>query len=420
MTGHADRAHGLGTRLDKLRQQLQNPPGMRVLYVTSRFPCRGVHGDQVRAFQQLLQLGQRHAIRLVSAAPPDPRHSGLDELRACCESIDLLPLPAWRQLLGMARAGILGRPLQTGLYDLWPGKRLSGILEGGDFDLVHVQLARLAGVLPRVAPLPCVVDLVDALSLNMRRRAEFGRPPMAWIARSESRRLQRLEESLISQATALCVSAQTDLQALPAAAKVTQVGNGFEPSRFPFCRMEARSEHLVFVGNLGYFPNVDAALWLVDEVLPRLRARWPQTRLQLVGARPALRLRRHVAGHPQVELVGPVEDVHPYLARAGIALAPLRAGSGQQLKLLEAMASGAPVVASTGCAAAVEAEHGRHLLVADSAEATANAIDALLRDRQAATAFATAARALVEQRWSWQRSAESLEALWLQAATRAL
>jgi len=114
---------------------------------------------------------------------------------------------------------------------------------------------------------------------------------------------------------------------------------------FPFTDGERPPARIVFAGNLGYFPNVDAAAWLARDILPRLRAARADVELRLVGARPA-RAIRALASEPGVSLAASVPAMAPELAAATVALIPLRAGSGLQNKVLEAMSVGTPVVAT--------------------------------------------------------------------------
>ncbi len=154
-------------------------------------------------------------------------------------------------------------------------------------------------------------------------------------------------------------------------------------------------------------------------MMPQLLQQVPDAHLQLVGARPAARLRRVASRSPGVELVGPVESMHPFLARAAIAVVPLRSGSGQQLKMLEAMATGTPVVATSQSSAGLRVKDGEHLLVADGAEEMTAAIVRLLGDPALRTRLATQARELVEREHSWEQSAHELERLWIAVATAA-
>ena len=145
---------------------------------------------------------------------------------------------------------------------------------------------------------------------------------------------------------------------------------------------------VVLVGNLTYGPNVDGAVWLVQEVLPRLA---PDARVLLVG--PAAPAVRALAGS-RVEVTGAVEDTAPHLAAASVVAVPVRHGSGTRIKVLEAMAAGRPVVSTRAGAAGLLVVDGEHLQLADSPEAFAAAL-ARARDAAAVAPMLAAARALV-------------------------
>lgn len=390
---------------------------MRVLFATNRCPGALTRGDQLRAFQHIRHLASRHAITLL-CFDPDASGDALAVLRACCERVIVAP----RNRLGMGLRALAalpgGRPLQVAMHDAVPSAaNLAGLLATSRFHLAHLQLVRLGGLVPRLAPLPVVVDLVDALSLNMARRAAFDRGPLRLVACMEAARLANYERALCSQVAAATVCAAADRAAIGDAGNLHLVGNGVDLRRFPFLQPDASNSDIVFVGNLGYFPNVDAATWFANAVFPRVRAGHPQACLRLVGARPAPALRQLASMQAGVELVGEVPDVLPHLQRAAVAVVPLRAGSGQQLKLLEAMAAGTPVVATSQSAIGLDAVDGEHLLIADDATTMAEAVLRLLRDPALARRLALAARARVEERWSWERSALDLERVWMAAAS---
>jgi len=126
-------------------------------------------------------------------------------------------------------------------------------------------------------------------------------------------------------------------------------------------------------------------------------------------------LHRIAAIDRSVSLVGPVADVYPYLARATITVAPLRSGSGQQLKVLEAMAAGTPTVASPLAAAGLDAQDNEHFLIGQDATHFASQVVRLLSDRALRGRVAAMARVLVASHYTWEQSAQALERLWQQA-----
>jgi sugar transferase (PEP-CTERM/EpsH1 system associated) len=389
---------------------------MHVLFLASRHPARATRGDQLRAYQHIRLLSQRHRITLVCMDDPALDTEARREMADYCERVVVLTSNRWR-MFAQALAALPGHlPLQMAMQEAMPlAAAARKAMAATRFDLAHVMLARLGGVIGTLSPLPVVLDFVDALSLNMAQRAQWDRAPWSWIAREESQRLARYERELCGRVAQAAVCAARDRATIGDFPNLHCVSNGIDLAQFPQRTEMPDSKEIVFVGNLGYFPNVDAALWLCNAVMPLIT----DAHLSLVGARPAHVLRRAAAASERVTLVGAVPAVQPYLARAAVAVAPMRAGSGQQIKVLEAMAIGTPVVATPQTAAGMDARDGEHLLVAEDAASFAAAVNRLLSDPALGLRLATAARELVATRYSWEHSAADLEKLWITATAAA-
>jgi glycosyltransferase involved in cell wall biosynthesis len=151
---------------------------------------------------------------------------------------------------------------------------------------------------------------------------------------------------------------------------------------------------VVFVGGFRHPPNVDAAVWLADEILPLVRSRVPAARLTIVGADPPAAVRDRAGG--PVSVTGRVASVQPYLESAAVVVAPVRFGGGMRLKVLQAMALARPVVTTTRGAAGVwNPADTPTLRVADDARGIAHHIAALLTAPEGRLALGARARAAV-------------------------
>jgi glycosyltransferase involved in cell wall biosynthesis len=296
-------------------------------------------------------------------------------------------------------------------------RALRRALEGRAFDLVHAQLARMAPYLDDV-PAPRFVDLVDALSLSTARRSRHHRGPLRWLTALEAERLRRYERGLCTAVEGVCVASPVDRDAIGAGERLGVVPNGVDLGRLPYERGGRDPATVVFTGNMGYFPNVNAVRWFVPRVWPLVRRQVPAARLDIVGARPTPAVRRLASASEAVRVLGFVEDVRPHLRAATVSVAPMQAGAGQQFKVLEAMASGTPVVATPLAAAGLEAGDADGLLVANEPEDFARRVAGLLLDPVQADRQAARARRLVEERYTWERSTARLEELHEAACAR--
>src|SRR5699024_3911989 len=108
---------------------------------------------------------------------------------------------------------------------------------------------------------------------------------------------------------------------------------------------------------LDYRPNVEGLVWFATHVMPALQRRIGDAKLLVVGRDPAEAVRR-LHGHHGVSVIGPVDDVRPWLERASVAVAPLQLARGVQNKVLEAMACQRAVVCSPAAAEGIDARAG--------------------------------------------------------------
>ncbi len=167
---------------------------------------------------------------------------------------------------------------------------------------------------------------------------------------------------------------------------------------------------LVFTGKMSYHANVTAALSLLRDIMPRIWSQRPDVKLVIVGKKPPKAIRDLADRHAgRVTVTGFVPDIRPYLRRSTIAVAPISYGAGIQNKVLEAMACGTPVVATSAAARALEAEPGHELLLADEPMAFAATVVSLLRDPERRRSIGEAGRAYAERTHSWSKMTERLE-----------
>jgi glycosyltransferase involved in cell wall biosynthesis len=278
-------------------------------------------------------------------------------------------------------------------------------------DVVHATLARMAPYLEDAGSAHRHLDLVDSLALNMAERARASHRLSRAAFTFEARLMDRYERAAVAAADSCSAVSEADRLAagLPPG---TVVPNGVELSAFPYSDPVDRPQTMIFFGNLGYFHNIEPARFLAAQVLPRVRRLLPAANLKLAGARPSSSLRR-ASTAAGVELVDTPPDLVGELRQAAVAVLPMFSGSGIKNKVLEAFSVGLPVVTNaTGIDGVVGARAGEHFLLAESADAIASAAARLLAEPASRSALATAARRLIVERYTWDRQAEAMLALY--------
>ena len=169
--------------------------------------------------------------------------------------------------------------------------------------------------------------------------------------------------------------------------------------------------HILFTGTMNYFPNRDAVTYFHTEIFPLVQEAHPETVFYIVGNAPTSRIRK-LANHKNVVVTGYVPETRPYFDDAAVFVSPMRSGSGLQVKNLEAMAMGAPVVTSGLGALGLDARVGEDLLVGDTPEVFAKHIIDLIESPDYRQAVSAAGRRLVEEKYSWDVLARQLEGVY--------
>jgi sugar transferase (PEP-CTERM/EpsH1 system associated) len=386
-----------------------------LLYLTHRVPYPPDKGDRIRNYHLLRFLAQRADVHLACLADEPAHEETLAALRPLCARLAVVPLDRWAQrgrmvlsLLrgGTASEGAFATPEMETVLNNWGGSlRFDAVLTSASSLVPYLRL-------PVLRDVPAVVDLVDVDSQKWLDYSMHSSGPASWLFRMEGKRLRRLEGELPSWAQAVTLVSKPEAvvyRRYCVPGNIEVVFNGVDLDYFrpvdqrtlPAC---------VFVGALDYRPNVDGACWFCKEVWPRVRSRSPHAELWLVGRRPVAAVRR-LARVPGVHLVGQVPDVRPYLARASVAVAPLRLARGVQNKVLEALAMAKAVVASPAALVALGVQSGAEVLAASSPEQWEEAVVNLLEDADRRRSLGTAGRAYVETHHHWGRCLEPFASL---------
>ena len=385
---------------------------MKLLSAGYRVPYPVRDGGNARSYGFLRELGRRHEVSYLCRGD-EPRPDAERALKAFCRQVEIVVDPFRPGLRDRVRALVGGYPFGV----ITPAdpffRRFRELLGREAFDLVHlsgVDAARL--VLEALDTTPVVWDVCDCTSRYYARQAGAERGPARrlWY-RLQAARYRRLERRLFGRDLTVFVASPSEAAAFrghvgPWRCRVEVVPNGVDP--VPAAPVASWTPRLVFTGALAYRPNADAVGYLCREIFPRIRRRHPDARLSIVGAGASPELRAGCEGDG-VEFLGFVPDVLDVLRRSTVFVCPMREGTGIKVKLLEAMASGLPIVATPLALEGIpEAEDGRHLRVAASADAFAEGVSELLRDPGLRRLLGERARGLTA-RYAWERLGDEVD-----------
>ncbi len=384
---------------------------MKLVVITSRFPYPLEKGDKLRLYHQIKELSKNHQITLIALSEHFVPFEHIKHLQYFCANIHILRLRKWHILFNLIRGFLIRMPLQVSyFYAPYLKKTIQNFIQSAQPDHVYCQLIRMA---PYVSDLnnPKTLDFQDAFSAGMRRRTQQSPFWLKWFFQLETKRLQNYEQAVFEKFTHCTIISQQDQAALqiPNKEQITIVPNGVDINFFQPNISTARSYDLVFVGNMGYHPNVEAVKFLVHEILPIIKIHLPNVKLLIAGARPTAAVKNLASEN--VYISGWVGNILTAYQSAKLFIAPLFLGSGQQNKILEAMACGLPCITTPQVNNAIHASVNETIFIAEKAEEFATLAVNLLNDNVLRERIGEQARQFVEQRFGWQSATAILERL---------
>jgi sugar transferase (PEP-CTERM/EpsH1 system associated) len=404
---------------------------MRILFLTSRMPYPPVGGDRFRVFHMMRAAAEAgHAVHLLSFDTHRREPEAHLPLLASIQSVETVPLPRALSWLRAARA-LPGRfPLQAAYYR---SRRMSARVDAAIRRLrPHVVVTHLFRMAPYALPhvgqggpgrARWVLDMTDVISAGIERSMPFRRGAERWIYGFEGPRIRDYEAEVAPRFDECWVISQAEaryLARIAPAATTRVVPNGMGPevlrngenggnANSGNATVERERARLLFLGFHDVFHNKDAVRFLVNEVFPRVRAEEPEATLMIAG-KGSDAVRAWAQRVPGVKVLGFVDDPDAVLARSTVFVAPHRFAAGVQNKVLQALASGTPVVTTSAVRAGLDPMPEGALRVADDAAGIARHIVAILRDPAAAASLGSLGRGWARSRFSWDASVLALEA----------
>lgn len=397
---------------------------MRILYLTAYVPGQAFGGSSIVSYNLLTRLARRHQITLLCHAHfTDEEHAAIDVLESQGITVHAIPFPPapvgrWEHIRRLA--SLTPYSIQPFLN---PATRATFDRLVREFrpDVIEVDLLPMAGYIrPDQVSIPFVFFEHNVETARYRSQMQPRRfMSRQWLVqRWECVRIWWAERQACHRADwvfAVTDEDAADLKRLYGVAHVSTARPGVDLDVFsPLPPVD--EPRLVFAGSMFYEPNIDAMMWFHRAIWPMISERLPDVRLTIVGRDPAAEILA-LAEDARITVTGSVPTVNDYFANAAIAINPLRTGGGIKQKLLEAMAMQRAVVTTTFGCIGVPVEDQKHVLIADDPSAFAEACVWLLTHPTERAAIAHAARALIEQVFSWEKTVSHVEEVYRRVET---
>ena len=386
------------------------------------YPPHG--GARIRSYHLFRELCKEFDVTLIMLDPRGKRFVGRDvnreiqELAKLATSVTYLPLRLNSTFIGkvyfLLASLVSQTPVTVKMLARSRYRRLiAKIARNSPFSAVHIDNIELCYYLPACDTLPIVINHHNIESQLLKREAEHKTNPLLrYYFQLQGTRLAETERHFTPKARINFAVSELDkrqFEKLYPSAKFEVIRNGVDLHYFYYTneRLSRPATTLIWVGSMHWFPNQDATTFFLEKIWPDLSLRRPEIRLLLVGQSPP-ELARSVINSDRIDTPGYVDDARLYLRQGDIYIVPIRVGSGTRLKILDAFASGIPLVStSIGCEG-LEVVDREHLLIRDKPEDFIKGIVELLDSAEMRSHLASAGRRFVEENYSWDSIGEKL------------
>jgi glycosyltransferase involved in cell wall biosynthesis len=387
---------------------------MKVLMLTPYLPYPLVSGGQIRTYNLLKHLSKNHDITLFALIKNENERQYIKELKPYCQKIELFKRTEnpWA-IRNILLAGFSPYPfVVTRNLPLGMKNAVQKELKRSSYDLIHAETFYM---MPNIPPtrIPIILAEQTIEYLGYQDYTKKANPLLRPLLGIDVAKIKYWERSFWKKADKLITMSEEDKnfieEELHEKLNISVVANGVDLDFFSKVKKRLPPNPTVlFVGTFKWLPNIEAVEEIVKKIWSRIQTQLPSARLKIVGFSPTDQIKAYAAD-PTIEVLGGIEDIRDAFATAHVLLAPIRSGKGTRYKVLEAMITGTPVVATTLAVEGLELQNGQEVLIADTSADLATATVKLLKDPRLQKQLGSAGQRIVRRGYSWDIIAKDLD-----------
>lgn len=393
---------------------------MKILMLTPYLPYPPSSGGQVRSYNLLKKLGGKHDITLFAFIREEEEKKYIPELERYCRKVRVFKRRRAWSPVNIFLAGVTPYPFLVSIYrspDL--AQAIAQELQSEDYGLIHAETFYVMPNIPKTS-LPTVLveqtieyavykHYVEESALRLLR-------PLLWL---DVQKIKHWEKHFWYRAEKVVAMSESDKESILRLAptlSVDIVPNGVDVEWFSAKKRKKTDFTVLYVGYFKWLQNREAVEFLVKQIWPKIKKEVKNANLWIVGRGMGTQIKS--LERDNVRVNEGIEDIRDAYTNADVLVAPIKGPGGTRLKILEAMASGIPVVTTPVGIEGLRVVDGRQALIRESAEALAAATIKLLKDREYAQELGELGRKLVSKYYSWERSAQLLDKIYREAGKK--
>lgn len=387
---------------------------MKVLMLTPYLPFPLVSGGQIRTYNLLKHLSKHHEITLFALIKDDSERAYISELKKYCTKVKLFKRTSkpWT-LRNIFLAAITPYPfLVTRNWPLFMKGKIKRELERGNYDLIHAEtFYMMPNIPPTDTPTILVEQTIEYLGYqDYMQRSNFLIRPILAI---DIAKIRYWEKYYWRKADKLITMSDEDKQfiqdELHTGIDISVVANGVDIEYFAKLKKTLPKDPTVlFVGTFKWLPNIEAVEYIIEDIWPLVLKELPNAKLKIVGFSPTKKILEYSRNH-SIEVLGGIPDIRDAFETSHILLAPIRSGKGTRYKILEAMVTGTPVVATSLGVEGIDVKPEEHVLVADTTTGLAAMTTRLLKDKKLQDKLSVAGKKIIKKHYTWDIIAKDLD-----------
>jgi glycosyltransferase involved in cell wall biosynthesis len=363
-------------------------------------------GGSIRSFNLLTESAKYNEITLINLTRPGNNKEQFNALSKYCKKIIEIPfIPKRHKIVRLLDKLIWNRSSEIALLDSKEMHRaIRSAIANDNFDIVLGSSMYAMLFANEFKNIPIIMLEQNAEYLIIERRAKTALGIHRYLQLKEAHNFKLFEAAALRKA--VCTIAVSDIDAvllkdLAPEANIRVVPNGVDTKYFEHVNELKQEQEIVFVGTMGYYPNIDAITWFYNSIWPLILQEEPKTRLSIIGNAPAS-VAALFKDKPNVDFHGMVPDIRPFLTKAAVSIVPIRIGSGTRVKILDAMSMKKAIVTTTIGCEGIKVTDKYDIIIADKEDDFAKAVLNLLKHENLRIQLGNNARATVEKLYSWE------------------